>query len=93
MLRTWLCGICLAAGLIGGRTAAWASAYPEADRYYAVRDANSAVKENVTFAQVQANAGPCWVWGEVSGMAADTPNRIIVAVSERRGQLPVQQLL
>jgi hypothetical protein len=28
----------------------------------------------------QASTGPCWVWGEVSGMAADTPNRIIVAV-------------
>ena len=58
MLKTWLCGLGLAAGLMGGITAAWASAYPDADRYYAVRDASRAVKENVTFAQVQANAVP-----------------------------------
>src|SRR5438093_5202744 len=58
MLKTWLCGIGLAAGLTGGITAAWASAYPDADRYYAVRDASPAIKENVTFAQVQANAVP-----------------------------------
>jgi len=28
----------------------------------------------------QASTAECWVWGEVSGMAADTPDRIIVAV-------------
>ena len=56
MLKRWLCAVCLAAGLAGGTTAAWASGYPEADRYYAVRDASPSVKENVTFAQVQANA-------------------------------------
>ena len=28
----------------------------------------------------QASTEPCWVWGEVSGMAADSPDRIIVAV-------------
>ena len=58
MLKTWMCGICLAAGLSGGTTTAWASAYPEADRYYAVRDASHPIKENVTFAQVQENAAP-----------------------------------
>ena len=28
----------------------------------------------------QPSTGPCWVWGEVSGIAADHPDRIIVAV-------------
>ena len=28
----------------------------------------------------RAPTGPCWVWGEVSGMVADTPDRVIVAV-------------
>ncbi len=38
----------------------------------------------------QANTGPCWVWGEVSGAAADTPNRIIVAVWGDRDQVSGQ---
>jgi hypothetical protein len=33
-----------------------------------------------------ANQGPCWVWGEVSGMAVDSPNRIIWAVWGDRDQ-------
>jgi hypothetical protein len=35
----------------------------------------------------QANPGPCWVWGEVSGASADNPNRIIVAVWGDRDQV------
>jgi len=39
----------------------------------------------------QANpGGPCWVWGEVSGMAADSPDRIIVAVWGDRDQVTGQ---
>lgn len=34
--------------------------------------------------------GPCWVWGEVSGAAADSPNRIIVAVWGDRDQVTGQ---
>ncbi|HIF24234.1 MAG TPA: hypothetical protein EYQ27_20575 [Gemmatimonadetes bacterium] len=38
----------------------------------------------------QPSTGPCWVWGEVSGMAADTPDRIIVAVWGDRDQVSGQ---
>ena len=38
----------------------------------------------------QANTGPCWVWGEVSGAAADNPDRIIVAVWGDRDQVSGQ---
>ena len=55
MLNTWRCRLCLAICLAGS-AAAFGSAYPEADRYFAVRNASHAVKANVTFAQVQANA-------------------------------------
>ena len=54
MQKGWLCGFCLALWL--ARSAAFGSAYPEADRYFAVRDASHSVKANVTFEQVQANA-------------------------------------
>src|SRR5437016_329086 len=55
MLNTWRCRLCLAICLAGS-AAAFGSAYPEADRYFAVRNASHGVKTNVTFAQVQANA-------------------------------------
>jgi soluble lytic murein transglycosylase-like protein len=55
MLKTWLCRACLALTLVGPMAAVEASQYPEADRYYAVRDARRVI-ENVTFAQVQASA-------------------------------------
>lgn len=35
--------------------------------------------------------GPCWVWGEVSGMAADGPNRVIFAVWGDRDQVTGDQ--
>jgi soluble lytic murein transglycosylase-like protein len=54
MQKGWLCGLCLVISLAG--TAAFGSAYPEADRYFAARDASHQVKANVTFDQVQANA-------------------------------------
>jgi len=54
-LNTWRCRLSLAFCLAGS-AAAFGSAYPEADRYFAVRNASHAVKANVTFAQVQANA-------------------------------------
>ena len=38
----------------------------------------------------QASTGPCWVWGEVSGAAADNPDRIIVAVWGDRDQVSGQ---
>jgi len=38
----------------------------------------------------QPSTGPCWVWGEVSGAAADTPDRIIVAVWGDRDQVSGQ---
>ena len=37
-----------------------------------------------------ASVSPCWVWGEVSGMAADNPNRIIVAVWGDRDEVSGQ---
>ncbi|MCU0962912.1 MAG: hypothetical protein MUF48_22685 [Pirellulaceae bacterium] len=37
-------------------------------------------------AAAQGNRPPCWVWGEVSGMAADGPNRTIWAVWGDRDQ-------
>jgi soluble lytic murein transglycosylase-like protein len=55
MQRTWLGRACLTILLAGAAVAARGSDYPEADRYYAVRDRGRAV-QNVTFAQVQANA-------------------------------------
>lgn len=55
MLKTWLRRACLALMIVGPIAAVEASQYPEADRYYAVRDARRVI-ENVTFAQVQANA-------------------------------------
>jgi soluble lytic murein transglycosylase-like protein len=54
MQKGWRCGFCLMLWLTG--SAAFGSAYPEADRYFAVRDASHSVKSNVTFEQVQANA-------------------------------------
>jgi soluble lytic murein transglycosylase-like protein len=55
MLKTWLCRACLALMIVAAGSAVEASQYPEADRYYAVRDARRVV-ENVSFAQIQANA-------------------------------------
>jgi hypothetical protein len=37
--------------------------------------------------QVRSGTGPCWVWGEVSGMAVDGTNRIIWAVWGDRDQV------
>jgi soluble lytic murein transglycosylase-like protein len=44
MQKRWLCGLCLALCLAG--SAAFGSAYPEADRYFAVRDASHLVQAN-----------------------------------------------
>jgi soluble lytic murein transglycosylase-like protein len=55
MGETLLARACLALALAGTATIARASAYPEADRYYAARGGHRVV-ENVTFAQVQNNA-------------------------------------
>ena len=41
----------------------------------------------------QASTAECWVWGEVSGMAADTPDRIIVAVWGDRERASGEQRL
>ncbi len=41
----------------------------------------------------QASTTECWVWGEVSGMAADTPDRIIVAVWGDRERTSGEQRL
>ena len=41
----------------------------------------------------QASTDPCWVWGEVSGMAADSPDRIIVAVWGDRDRVSGQPRL
>ena len=41
----------------------------------------------------QASTAECWVWGEVSGMAADTPDRIIVAVWGDRERTSGEQRL
>src|SRR6266581_2815549 len=45
MLNTWRCRLCLAICLAGS-AAAFGSAYPEADRYFAVRNASHAVQAN-----------------------------------------------
>jgi soluble lytic murein transglycosylase-like protein len=55
MQKTWAIRAGLALVLAGATAAVAASPYPEADRYYAVRDGRRVV-ENVTFEQVQANA-------------------------------------
>jgi soluble lytic murein transglycosylase-like protein len=58
MQKTWLTCACLALCLAVSASVAFGSPYPEADRYYAVRDKTRPVVENVTFAQVQASAVP-----------------------------------
>jgi soluble lytic murein transglycosylase-like protein len=55
MLKTWLARACLTLCLATSSGSTFGSPYPEADRYYAVRDKTPLVVENVTFAQVRAN--------------------------------------